>query len=102
MTRARPRGGGTQRCPACRAPLLVQWVGDTAALQARVSLPPADEHLPYPAAAADSTPNDLVWCLPRLPHRTLRLRWTHRRHPPDCPHQHLTSHQCTTAPTTLF
>lgn len=90
----RRRGGVDSRCPACGQPLLVQWVGDTAALQARVSLPPPDEQLPYPAAAADSTPNNLVWCLPRQAHRALRLRWTSRRHPPDCPHQHLLAHQC--------
>lgn len=96
----RGRGGADSRCPACGQPLLVQWVGDVAAIQARVTLPPADARLPYPQALADRTPNDLVWCLPRQPHRPLRLRWTHGRHPPDCPHQHLTSHKC--PPTTLF
>ncbi|NED73340.1 hypothetical protein G3I51_13505 [Streptomyces sp. SID9944] len=90
------------RCPACGRPLLIQWVGHTAALQARVDLPPPDAHLPYGPALAASTPDDLVWCLPRLPYRALRLRWTYRRHPPDCPHQHLLTHRCTTEPTTLF
>nr|WP_253267997.1 hypothetical protein [Streptomyces asoensis] len=61
-------------------------------------LPPPDEPRPYRAALADSSPNDLVWCLPRLPHRALRLRWTTGRHPPDCPHQHLTAHKCPTQP----
>ncbi|MGW0131932.1 hypothetical protein [Streptomyces sp. NPDC003299] len=96
----RKRGGADSRCPSCGAPLLVQWVGDTAALQARVDLPPAEEPRPYGSALAASTPDDLVWCLPRQPHRAPRLRWTSRGHPPDCPHQHLTSHKC--PPTTLF
>ncbi|MFF0512465.1 hypothetical protein [Streptomyces sp. NPDC004250] len=102
---ARPRGGGadSRRCPACRAPLLVQWVGTTAALKATVDLPPADEPRPWPAAKARSNDMDLVWCLPRQQYGPLRLRWAHTRHPPDCPHQHLTTHQCPPAdPTTLF
>lgn len=102
MTGARPRGSNSiaSRCPACRAPLLVQWVGTTAALKAAVDLPAPGEDRPYPAAAAQATPNDLVWCLPRQPHRPLRLRWTSRGHPPDCPHQHLLTHKC--PPTTIF
>jgi hypothetical protein len=96
----RGRGGADSRCPSCGQPLLTQWVGDTAALKARVTLPPATTPLPYTEALQDRTPHDLVWCLPRLPHRALRLRWTSSRHPPDCPHQHLTSHKC--PPTTLF
>jgi len=99
MAGAGRKGGGT-RCTNCGLPLLVQWVGDVAALQARVTLPPADAQLPYPEALKQRTPHDLVWCLPRLPHRTPRLRWTSSRHPPDCPHQHLTSHTC--PPSTLF
>ncbi|MGW2209946.1 hypothetical protein [Streptomyces sp. NPDC001781] len=98
----RGRGGADSRCPACGHPLLVQWVGRTAALQARVDLPPPDEPLPYGPARAASTPHDLVWCLPRPRHGPLRLRWTHARHPPDCPHQHLLTHRCTTEPNTLF
>jgi hypothetical protein len=94
----RTRGGADSRCPACGRPLLVQWVGDVAALQAVVTLHPPEEHLPYPQAAQDQTANDLVWCLPRLPHRAPRLRWTSSRHPPDCPHQHLTTHKCPTQP----
>ncbi|WP_327592495.1 hypothetical protein [Streptomyces chartreusis] len=93
----RGRGHG-QQCPACGMPLLVQWVGDVAALQARVTLPPAEDRLPYPQALADRTEDDLVWCLPRLPFRALRLRWTGARHPPECPHQHLTSHKCPNQP----
>lgn len=100
--RASRKGDTGTRCPSCSAPLLVQWVGDVAALKARVTLPPAEAQLPYPQALTDRTDNDLVWCLPRQRFRPLRLRWTSRRHPPDCPHQHLTAHQCTAEPTTLF
>ena len=101
--RASSHGSSGGRCPGCRAPILTQWVGDTAALKATVDLPdPAEPH-PYAPAAAASTPDDLVWCLPRPRHGPLRLRWTTGRHPPDCPHQHLTSHHCPPAdPTTLF
>ncbi|WP_019328849.1 hypothetical protein [Streptomyces sp. TOR3209] len=96
----RSRGSADSRCPGCGQPLLVQWVGTTAALKASVDLPPADEPRPWAAAKARSTDMDLVWCLPRQQYGPLRLRWAHTRHPPDCPHQHLTSHQC--PPTTLF
>lgn len=105
MTGARRSQGGDggTRCPGCGRPLLIQWVGHVAALRACVDLPPADEPRPWPAAKARSTDMDLVWCLPRQPHRPLRLRWTHGRHPPDCPHQHLLTHRCPPAPpTTLF
>ena len=99
----RRKGGADSRCPACGQPLLVQWVGDVAAIKASVDLPPAHEARPYAPARAASTPNDLVWCLPRRPYGALRLRWTSRRHPDDCPHQHLTTHRCPPAePTTLF
>jgi hypothetical protein len=98
--RASGKGSSTSRCPACSAPVLTQWVGHVAAIKASVDLPPADEPRPYGPAAAASTPHDLVWCLPRQRFRPLRLRWTGTRHPPDCPHQHLISHQCPT--TTLF
>lgn len=100
--RRRDRTGPT-RCPACGRTILAQWVGHTAALHAVVDLPPPTEPRPYPLALEGSTPHDLVWCLPRQPHRAPRLRWTARGHPPDCPHQHLTSHTCPPAdPTTLF
>lgn len=92
----RGRGDGSTRCPACGQSLLAQWVGDVAAIRARVTLPAENTRLPYPQALADRTPDDLVWCLPRLPFRALRLRWTTGRHPPDCPHQHLTTHKCPT------
>lgn len=96
------RQGSVCRCPACGVPLLVQWVGNVAALKARVALPQPDQRLPYPQALSNRTDNDLVWCLPRQRFRPLRLRWTSHRHPADCPHQHLLDHQCTAEPTTLF
>lgn len=100
--RASSKSNGASRCPGCSAPLLVQWVGNVAAIKASVALPAPDEARPYPAAAHASTPHDLVWCLPRQRFRPLRLRWTDSRHPPDCPHQHLTTHHCTTEPSTIF
>lgn len=101
--RASRRGGADSRCPSCSAPVLVQWVGQVAALKATVDLPAPDESRPYGPALAASTPDDLVWCLPRRPFGALRLRWTSRRHPDDCPHQHLTTHRCPPAePTALF
>lgn len=107
---ARPRGGddsrrsaaGPRPCPHCKQPVLTQLVGQTCALKVTTDLPAPDQHLPYGPAAAASTPNDLVWRLPRHGFRPLRLRWTTGRHPPDCPHQHLLAHHCTTEPTTLF
>lgn len=96
----RTRGGAPTRCPSCGGHLLAQWVGHTAALRATVDLPPAEEPRPYGPALAARTPDDLVWCLPRQRFRPLRLRWTGHGHPPDCPHQHLTTHHCT--PNTLF
>ncbi|MFI6251471.1 hypothetical protein [Streptomyces sp. NPDC051016] len=100
--RASNQSSSTSRCPSCSAPILTQWVGDTAALKAIVDLPAPAEPRPYGPAAAVSTPHDLVWCLPRPHHGPLRLRWTNPRHPPNCPHQHLTTHHCATAPSTLF
>ncbi|MEU6279771.1 hypothetical protein [Streptomyces sp. NPDC047028] len=103
MSRARGRGNDDSRCPACGAHTLAQWVGHTAALRARVDLPPPGETRPYDTTAADAEPNRLVWCLPRQSYRPLRLRWTARGHPPDCPHQHLLDHQCPPAePATIF
>lgn len=100
--RASKSSTGITRCPSCSAPLLVQWVGDVAAIKARVTLPPEGEPRPYGPAAAASTPDSLVWCLPRQRFRPLRLRWTGRSHPHGCPHQHLLDHTCTAEPTTLF
>ncbi|SCD41163.1 hypothetical protein GA0115251_106940 [Streptomyces sp. TverLS-915] len=105
MPRARTRGADTLRCPACGTRLLTQWVGHTAALHARVALPPPDEPHPLATAREEITgnPNRLVWCLPRNPYAPPRLRWTGARHPPDCPHQHLPDHNCPPAePSTLF
>ncbi len=100
MAGDRRRGDDDSRCLACGRPTLEQLVGTFAALQVRVTLPPADEHRPYRQAAQRATANDLVWCLPRKPFHPLHLRWTSPRHPPDCPHQHLTTHKCLTE--TLF
>lgn len=104
MTQARRRGTDDSRCPGCGTHLLDQWVGDRAALRARVVLPPPEEPHPLTTARAQTKgdPNRLVWCLPRAPHTPPRLRWTGTHHPPDCPHQHLTDHLCNPAPSTLF
>ncbi|MEU6597906.1 hypothetical protein [Streptomyces flaveolus] len=99
---SRKGSNGITRCSSCSAPLLVQWVGQVAALKAAVDLAPDGQRLPYLDAVRQATPHDLVWCLPRPRHGPLRLRWTTGRHPPDCPHQHLLAHHCTTEPTTLF
>jgi len=98
----RTRGAAPTRCPSCGQPVLTHCVGHTAALRVSVDLLPPDTRRPYQPALAASTPDDLVWCLPRLPHRAPRLRWTYSWHPPNCPHQHLLAHHCTTEPTTLF
>lgn len=102
MAGGRGRGGDDSRCLACGRPILEQLVGMFAALQVCVTLPPATEPHPYQQAAQRATANDLVWCLPRRPFRPLHLRWTGHQHPPDCPHQHLTTHRCNTEPSTLF
>lgn len=100
---SRRSAAGPRPCAHCNTPVLTQLVGHTAALKATVDLPPADEGRPYPPALAASTCEDLVWCLPRQGLRPLRLRWTSGRHPPDCLHQHLTTHRCPPAePSTLF
>jgi len=85
------------RCPSCRARILTQLVGRTAALNVTADLTPLS-----PAQQAELySPNRLIWCLYRAgPHATPRLRWIGQRHPTDCPHQHVTEHQC--PPTTLF
>ncbi|MER6235914.1 hypothetical protein ABT185_07540 [Streptomyces clavifer] len=100
MTRSASRKGGTySRCPSCSAPLITQWVGDTAALKVSTDgtpLTPAEQ-------AAVRTPNRLIWCLKSSAHTTPRLTWIHSTHPADCPHAHVTDHQCPPAePTTLF
>ena len=88
--------GGT-RCASCRARVLTQLVGRTAALNITADLTPLT-----PAQQAELyTPNRLIWCLYQAgTHSTPRLRWIGQHHPADCPHQHVTEHRC--PPTTLF
>ncbi|WP_228975007.1 hypothetical protein [Streptomyces sp. DH12] len=90
--RAVRRGGDDSRCPACRAPLLTQWVGDRAALKAVVD--PTAPLTPDEQAAARG-PNRLIWCLYKPhPQAPARLRWIHRGHPATCPHPHVADHHC--------
>ncbi|MFE6931790.1 hypothetical protein ACFVDT_07135 [Streptomyces sp. NPDC057699] len=96
--RASRKGGADSRCPSCSAPLITQWVGNTLALKVSTDgtpLTPAEQ-------TALRTPNRLIWCLTTGPHRAPRLRWIHTAHPTNCPHPHVTEHQCTAPPTTLF
>ncbi|WP_060888683.1 hypothetical protein [Streptomyces scabiei] len=96
---ARPRGSTGPRCPACRAPVITQLDGHTAALRATVdltALTPAEQ-------AAVREPNRLVYCLITRPHCPPRIRSITPWHPPDCPHPHVAEHRCPPAePTTLF
>ncbi|MFJ5675018.1 hypothetical protein [Streptomyces sp. NPDC093097] len=81
---------GTARCPPCRAPVLRQLVGDTAALTVTADL--------RPLTPAEQTtvraPNRLIWCLVQRPHTSPRLRWIDAHHPARCPYQHVTEHAC--------
>lgn len=89
------RASGEHRCPSCRARVLTQLVGRTAALNVTADLTPLT-----PAQQAELyTPHRLIWCLYRAGPHT-RLRWIGQHHPADCTHQHVTEHQC--PPTTLF
>ena len=92
------RTSGEHRCPSCRARVFTQLVGRTAALNVTADLEPLT-----PAEQDQArTPNRLIWCLYRAGPHT-RLRWTGPHHPANCPHQHVTEHQCPPAePTTLF
>lgn len=93
--RASRTGGDDSRCRTCRAPILTQLVGRVAALNVTADLTPLS-----PAQQAEvRTPNRLIWCLYRAGPHT-RLRWIGSYHPQDCPHQHVTEHQC--PPVTLF
>ncbi|MFJ7070153.1 hypothetical protein [Streptomyces sp. NPDC101115] len=99
MTRPRATGAADSRCPSCAAPVLVQWVGDRAALKVTADLRP----LTPEQQAAVWEPNRLIWCLHSRPHASPQLRWLSRWHPPGCPHPHVTEHRCPpTEPTTLF
>lgn len=90
--RAARQGGDDSRCPACRAPIIRQVVGQRAALTVTADptpLTPAEQ-------TAARTPHRLIWCLYRLgPHAPARLRWIDQHHPARCPHQHVAEHTCT-------
>ncbi|MFD9763220.1 hypothetical protein ACFWXI_06705 [[Kitasatospora] papulosa] len=97
--RASRKGSADSRCPSCSAPLITQWVGNTLALKV------STDGTPLTAAeqAATRTPNRLIWCLRHSDRTSPRLTWIHTPHPADCPHPHVTDHQCPPAePTTLF
>ena len=97
--RASRKGGADSRCPSCSAPLTTQWVGTTCAIKVTTDCTP----LPSAEQTAARTPNRLIWCLKASTHTTPRLRWIDSWHPPNCPHPHVTDHQCPPAePTTLF
>ncbi|MFE3578755.1 hypothetical protein [Streptomyces vinaceus] len=98
MSRPGSAGADDSRCPRCRAPVLRQWVGRVAALYVVADLTPidpADEH-------QIREPNRLTWCLVTGRWRPTELRWHHRNHIPNCTHQIVAEHRCTTEPTTLF
>lgn len=87
------------RCRSCRAPILAQLVGDRAALNVTAALNP----LTPEQQATTRAPNRLIWCLLTTALAAPRLRWTGRWHPTDCPHPHVTEHQCPPRqPDTLF
>jgi hypothetical protein len=96
---ARPRGGDTKRCPACRVPVIKQLVGDRAALNVTADLEP----LSLEQQTQLREPNRLIWCLRSSRTGPGRLAWLTPWHPPDCPHPHVADHRCLPVePTTLF
>jgi hypothetical protein len=97
----RPRGGADSRCPACRAPVIKQLVGNRAALNVTADLTP----LTPEQQRELREPNRLIWCLRTNSLGHQRLLWLDPWHPPDCPHGgiHVADHRCPPAePTTLF
>jgi hypothetical protein len=94
------QGAADSRCPACRAPLLTQWVGQVAALRAAVDPAPIQPGTEQQIRG----PNRLTWCLLTGPHHPPRLLW--RCHPRDRPctrHTVVAEHHCPPAtPDTLF
>ncbi|MFI9079160.1 hypothetical protein ACIGW8_22270 [Streptomyces sioyaensis] len=82
---------GTTQCPACRAPIIRQLVGNRAALNVTADLTPLTPN----EQANTRTPNRLIWCLIAGPHTPARLRWITPTHPADCPHPHVAEHTCT-------
>lgn len=96
---ARPRGGAaspSKRCPACRAPIHRQLVGDRAALQVTADLTP----LTPEQQTAVREPNRLIWCLTTNRLGDHNLRWLTPWHPKNCPNPHVTEHRCTAPPRT--
>jgi hypothetical protein len=96
----RPRGGADSRCPACRAPVIKQLVGNRAALNVTADLTP----LTPEQQRELREPNRLIWCLRTNRLGQKRLLWLDPWHPPDCPHgDHVADHRCPPAePSTLF
>ncbi|MEU5974377.1 hypothetical protein [Streptomyces sp. NPDC047315] len=98
MSRRAADLGTPARCPACRAPVIRQWVGTVAALRITANLTPID-----PAAEDQHrTPNQLTWCLthPRTGPPQLRWRCWPRG---TCTHPVVTEHTCPPQePNTLF
>lgn len=99
MTRPGSSGSPTT-CARCRAPILRQLVGRTAALTVTADLRP----LTPAEQAAVREPNRLIWCLRRATaHSPPWLAWAGPDHPAQCPYPHVTEHRCPpTAATTLF
>ncbi|MFF5842160.1 hypothetical protein ACFY74_11905 [Streptomyces massasporeus] len=96
----RPRGGADSRCPACRAPVIKQLVGNRAALNVTADLTP----LTPEQQRQVREPNRLIWCLRTNSLGVKRLLWLDPWHPPDCPDGvHVADHRCPPAePSTLF
>lgn len=86
---ARRTGAADSRCPSCRAPLIRQLVGRTAALSVTADARP----LPLADALALTTPNRLAWCLTEQHAGGQQLRWLHTKGAP-CPWQHVIDHEC--------
>jgi hypothetical protein len=96
----RPRSGADSRCPACRAPVIKQLVGNRAALNVTADLTP----LTPEQQRKLREPDRLIWCLRTNRLGQKRLLWLDPWHPPDCPHGvHVAEHRCPPAePSTLF
>lgn len=97
--RASRKGSADSRCPSCSAPLITQWVGNTCAIKVSTDCTP----LTAAEQTAARTPHRLIWCLKTSDRTPPRLTWIHTPHPTNCPHPHVTDHQCPPAePSTLF
>lgn len=89
------RGTGTTadpgRCPSCRAPILRQLVGRTAALNVTADTTPIrrdDE-------PRLREPNRLTWCLTNSKWAPPHLRWRCTEYRGPCPHHIVIEHRCT-------